>query len=144
MTREEKINALKTLRLKIEPPTDTQLGWLETWIHKEDMEALNSVIQALEQEQCEDAISRQAVDEIKELMTDINGDTVYAVRMSDIRQLPPVNSQPKTGHWILIDKELSRYECSECGEIIRLYENETLEDYPFSHCGAKMEGEKTK
>ena len=84
----------------------------------------------------EDAISRQAVDEIKELMTDINGDTVYAVRMSDIRQLPSVTQKSdnkyrkkakrwknkwlksqKTGHWI----EIAQYsdgnhkiECSEC------------------------------
>lgn len=49
--------------------------------------------EALEQEPCEDAVSRQAFDEIKELMTDINGDTVYAVKMSDIRQLPSVNPQ---------------------------------------------------
>jgi len=55
--------------------------------------------------------------------------------------------EPKTGHWILIDKESSRYKCSECGEVIRLYKkseisklekDETLSDYPFSHCGAKM------
>ena len=75
------------------------------------------VMDALEQEPCDDAnatqhnsnalndveqhtnalegdlISRQAVDEIKELMTDINGDTVYAVRMSDIRQLPSVTQK---------------------------------------------------
>lgn len=45
----------------------------------------------------DDLISRQAVDEIKELMTDINGDTVYAVRMSELRQLPSANPQT-TGH----------------------------------------------
>ena len=39
---------------------------------------------------CEDAVSREAIDECKELMTDIKGETVYAVRMSDIRQLPSV------------------------------------------------------
>jgi hypothetical protein len=42
----------------------------------------------------------EGVEECKELMTDINGNTVYAVRMSDIRQLPPVNPQERTGHWI--------------------------------------------
>ena len=74
-------------------------------------DALDMAIKALKQEpicpsagiDCEDCpayepsgdlISRQAFDEIKELMTDINGDTVYAVRMSDIRQLPSVNPQP--------------------------------------------------
>ena len=44
------------------------------------------------QEPCDDAISREDAEECKELMTDINGDTVYAVRMSDIRQLPSVST----------------------------------------------------
>lgn len=52
---------------------------------------LEKRIKALEQKPCEDAISKTDLEECKELMTDINGDAVYAVRMSDIRQLPPVN-----------------------------------------------------
>lgn len=60
-------------------------------VHKRLEEVCNMAIKALEQNPCNDTISRQAIDEIKELMTDINGDTVYAVRMSDIRQLPSVN-----------------------------------------------------
>ena len=58
----------------------------------------------------DDAISRDDVEECKELMTDINGDTVYAVRMSDIRQLPPVTQ--KSGKWIPVSeppKELGTY-----------------------------------
>ena len=43
---------------------------------------------------CKDAVSREDIEECKELMTDVTGDTVYAVRMSEIRQLPPVNLQP--------------------------------------------------
>ena len=78
--------------------------------HDADLiEALKMAIKALEQEPCEDAVSRQAVDEIKELMTDINGDTVYAVRMSDIRQLLPVTPTRPKGHWI-------DGKCSKCGE----------------------------
>ena len=64
------------------------------------------------QEPSGDLISRQAVDEIKELMTDINGDVIYAVRMSDIRQLPSVKPQEKTGHWQHYEGMLI---CSECG-----------------------------
>ena len=48
---------------------------------------------------CDDLISRQVLDEIKELMTDVNGDTVYAVKMSDIRQLPPINPQEPCEDW---------------------------------------------
>ena len=35
-------------------------------------------------------IDADAVDECEELMTDIKGDTVYAVKMSDIRKMPTV------------------------------------------------------
>ena len=35
-------------------------------------------------------IDADAIDECEELMTDIKGDTVYAVRMSDIREMPTV------------------------------------------------------
>ena len=52
-----------------------------------------------------DAVSREALDECKELMTDINGDTVYVVRMSDIRQLPSVTVQ-QTGEWIPVSERL--------------------------------------
>ncbi len=49
------------------------------------------------------------------------------------------------GEWILIDdvndpsNRLNRYKCSECGRIIRIYDYQTLSDYPFCHCGADMQ-----
>ena len=93
---------------------------------------------SLEQEPCEDAISRQAVDEIKELMTDTNGDTVYAVRMSDIRQLSSVNPQPKTGHWIWELEDWNKWICSECGWSKRTDVHVRL-GYDFCpSCGARM------
>ena len=97
---------------------------------------------------CDDLISRQALDEIKELMTDINGNTVYAVRMSDIRHLPSVNPQePKTGHWILADSQdnvdvengNNRYICSEC-TFSDIHAKSTEVSYCW-HCGARMESE---
>lgn len=73
---------------------------------------------------CDDVVSRQMLDEINELMTDINGDTVYAVKMSDLRQLPSVSitPQPKIGHWI--NAKVGRlfpsndFKCSVCGNIL--------------------------
>ena len=50
MTREEAVETIKVLLLKIEQPTDIQLGWLETWVHKEDIQSLRMAIKALEQE----------------------------------------------------------------------------------------------
>ena len=35
-------------------------------------------------------IDADALDECKELMTDIKGETVYVVRMSDVRSIPTV------------------------------------------------------
>lgn len=97
-------------------------------------------IKILDQEPCDDCISRQVMDEVKELMTDINGHTVYAVKMSDIRQLPPVNPQePKTGHWIDCDNSndysADGYDCSVCG-----VNSEYATSY-CPNCGTKMESE---
>ena len=91
-----------------------------------------------EYEPCEDVIIREDLEECKELMTDINGDTVYAVRMSDIRHLPPVTQ--KSGKWIERSKNIyypfwERYICSEC---------ESVGNRGFKYCpscGAKMESE---
>jgi len=50
--------------------------------------------------------------------------------------LPPVTSQPKTGHWIIIDDcELFMAKCSECGEIV---DSRMVNKYPYCHCGARM------
>lgn len=58
-----------------------------------------------------DAISRQAVLEIVEREQN-KGDA-----LSEIEKLPPVNPQPKTGHWIFIEetKYGIKVKCSECG-----------------------------
>ena len=56
-----------------------------------------------------------------------------------------LNERPQ-GDWILIDDvtdpldHLNRHKCSACGRIIRVYDGQTLSDYPFCHCGADMRG----
>ena len=156
MTREFAINILEQYREK--PTLVNEIETVEeaVWLD----EALDIAIKALEQESCGDLISRQEVGEIKELMTDINGDTVYAVRMSYLRQLPSVNPQPKTGHWITDAKtyyeELNRrglgvdeytpyftddIACSECLAKYSMLDNETQFFKHCPNCGAKMEDE---
>lgn len=49
MTREEVATRIKVLKLKIDPPTNNQLGWLETWVHKEDIQAFDMAIKALQE-----------------------------------------------------------------------------------------------
>lgn len=67
MTKEEAVKRIKTLRLKIDKPTDISLGRLESWIHKGDVEALDMAIKALEQQPSDDCVSReQALKKLKE------------------------------------------------------------------------------
>ena len=56
--------------------------------------------------------------------------------------------KPKTGHWKLkrtfptkiYDEYLNEYKCSKCYREIRCTEGQ-LVNYPYCHCGVKMEGE---
>lgn len=105
-----------------------------------DKEAIALAIKALEQQPCEDAISRQAV---KEQMIK------YGFKAPDMTVtefvedcLPSVTPQPKTGHWINLEETKykgqvlpfwCRYECSECGG----HGEETFNYCP--NCGARME-----
>ena len=100
MTREEAIDRLK----------EAKVG------HKEflSVETLNMAIQALEQEPCGDAISRQAVLEelprqkMRNNFGEVIGEVVY---IDDIRALPPVTPQPKMGRWI---KGTYKDTCDKC------------------------------
>ena len=88
-----------------------------------------------QQEPCEDAISRDDIEECIELMTDINGDIVYAVRMSDIRQLPPVKPQEKTGRWV-VQRRVGFGEWKTC--IIPIEDGFVTNDCHCSMCGEEM------
>ncbi len=100
----------------------------------------------LEQEPCDDAISRQAVlDYIDEMPSDLTADGRRMIRRRTLEEyisdtLPPVTPQPKTGHWILIDKAHEHAHCSECD-----YGNvDLLDGRPHNYCpncGARMESE---
>lgn len=102
-------------------------------------DAKTMAIKALEQEPCEDAISREAVlDLAKKGVLVSNGN--YKSVCKAINELPSVNPQePKTGHWIGIDEEPHEdYECDKCGNIITTWNEPTL-DYKYCFkCGAKM------
>ena len=104
------------------------------------LKAYDVAIKALEQQTCEDAVSRQAV--LEQINCWIgSGEYVYTSATDylkrRIQDIPPVNPQPKTGHWI--DREVydaDRWKCSECGR---------TEPYKENYCpncgsynGAKM------
>ena len=103
-----------------------------------DFEALEMAIKALSQEPSGDAISRQAVKDC------IDGYSQMIIRPNELKEyidrLPPVNPQPKTGHWIYICNSavngLKIVKCSECGK--RTYGRGNY----CPNCGCKMEVEK--
>ena len=87
-----------------------------------EREALDMAIKVLEQEPCEDAISRQAVVD-------------YNNFLNELRKLPSVQPKVKTGHWIQISSH-SIYECSECGQTVMTSD---ICAYEFCHgCGLRM------
>ena len=133
------INDLKAHSTKTDRPTFKMLE-----------EVKDKVIKALEQRPCEDCISRQAVlDMATTIQTDdfSGNEIIEVVDVDDIKALPSVTPTRPTGKWILkrtfptkmYDEYLNEYECSECHRGIRCTDAQ-LVNYPYCHCGARMEG----
>ena len=109
-----------------------------------------------------DTISRQqAIDALKTDMASldhiIKGMSAYDVRLDayvsqrnqvncdidTISNLPTAQPERKTGHWIAITSWNNTYKCSVCGRLlvnITDGKNKVAKNYPYCHCGAKMEG----
>ncbi len=102
-------------------------------------------IKALEQQPCEDCISREAVKKLKKyrLNYDTNSTipkTGIFVKIADIEELPPVTPQPKMGQWIYTGDYITdgMLKCSECG-----FEHDVSERFSYCpNCGKKMEVKK--
>ena len=159
MTKKEAIKKLKDI---LEEATETDDS--VCYVTSDDADALNMAIKALEQEPCEDAISRQAVDTlVDELARAISDERCYMSRgrdtstiIRDIRHLPPVKPQvicpshgidcedcpaynPKTtGHWIWELEDWNKWTCSECGFSKRTDIHVKLDDKFCPNCGARM------
>lgn len=88
------------------------------------------------QEPREDTISRQAVlDLAKKGILVSNGN--YKSVCKAIYELPSVNPQEKTGHWIWRTEDI--YRCSECGNDIRVKEVMNVPQYVCCPmCEARM------
>jgi len=106
------------------------------------MDALNMAIKALEQEPCDDCISRQAVlDGLASIAkvkarSDAQKSLMGRV-MFFVEHLSSVTPKEKTAAWVPTDEEPHEvYECNACGWL--LY-NEDRADFKYCpNCGAKM------
>ena len=59
-----------------------------------------------------------------------------------IKSLPSAQSERIKGHWIAITSWNNTYKCSVCGRLlvnITDGKNKVAKNYPYCHCGAKME-----
>ena len=95
--------------------------------------ALIDGIDTLDQEMCEDCISREEAIRLAE-QGQIQG---YEWQFKKLCTLPSVTSQPKIGHWISLDDFRGKYNdngfmCSECGE------HSDFEENFCSNCGCRM------
>ena len=97
--------------------------------------AICNNLKILEQESCEDVISRQAV--LNAITANCIWENEYNLTSSRIKKavesLPPVNPQSKMGHWIDTDNYYQRWKCSECN----CHTRDTQPPY-CPNCGAKM------
>ena len=87
-------------------------------VRKRLEEICDIAVKVLEQEPCEDAISRQEVLSMQYRIDDsVTLSTRDVVNVDDIEDLPPVTPQPRTGHWVEenINEWSRKVFCSECG-----------------------------
>ena len=82
----------------------------------EQKEALDMAIKALEQQPCEDAVSREAVLAIAgDSCLDLDNYEDTKAFCDEIKELPSVAHTQKLGRWIFVDKAHEHARCSECG-----------------------------
>lgn len=136
MTRKEAIEKIKMILAECAEDEDAVC-----YVTFDDADALDMAIKALEQETCEDCVSRKAMlDAITEIDDNINMD-IYTNEVREIiGDLPSVTPVRKKGHWIFVDKAHEHAHCSECGYgNVDLFNGKPHNYCP--NCGAKMDEE---
>ena len=113
MTRDEAIKGLTSL-------VEVRRKYVGMQTMKDEIECLEMAIKTLEQEPCDDAISRQAVlnildDVVKDYIKENDFDKAQGVAWVKVQKLPPVTPKPKIGRWIDKDGISDFMYCSNCG-----------------------------
>ena len=140
MTREEAIDVLITHKKILIDNVTSELD-------ENDIEALDIAIKALDQEPCEDAISRKATvkrlckiaDYMNEKRNGLGSPYVMAALFiqDNKDEFPSVQTKPKTGKW-LTQKGIFEIVCSAC---MKGYHYHPKEFNFCPNCGADMRGE---
>lgn len=94
MTNEETVKSLKTLRQSINGVFD--------YNSRKQCAALDMAIKVLEQQPCDDCVSRKYIEPIVEELENIciNGDEYILSLLSKIKNAPPVTPTRPKGKWI--------------------------------------------
>ena len=91
-------------------------GCLTDYFPMEDYGEVEEIIKALEQQPCEDAISREAVLAIAgDSCLDLDNHEDTKAFCDEIKKLPSVVHTQKTGRWMFVDNAHEHARCSECG-----------------------------
>ena len=130
MTREEKQKAIDALKISAPLMVTTQEEF------NDYRKTLHMIMDWLEQEPCEDVVSRQAV---KEQMIKYGFHAPDMTVTEFVEDLLSVSTE-KTGYWIKIEPyplQMHDYECSEC-----LHETDDNTEKYCSECGCRIVGVK--
>ena len=96
-----------------------------------------------------DLISRQQAIDGKISIQRANGVEIYtdeAVLVEHLKNVPAADVAPVVhGRWLPIVSYNNTYKCSECGRLLVDITDGlkmVAKQYPYCHCGAKMDGER--
>ena len=133
MTNEEAIKNIKELLrwyLKEEPMSET--------VYKR--EAVEMAIKALEQQPCEDCVSREeALLALTGMDLPTDRDKLIALFTERIQHLPPVTPQRPKGKWIMNSDYPDRLICDKCNAQFDVWHWESKQMHYCPNCGAEME-----
>jgi hypothetical protein len=98
--------------------------------------AFDMAIKALEQQTCEDAVSRAAVLDI--FADNADATRPYSKTWEEVKALPSVNPQPKTGKWIdIMVGDMPAQACDQCNTFYPLAYTGGGHKY-CPNCGCRM------
>ena len=113
-------------------------------LYRGDSKAIKEAVKTLEQEPCDDAVSRKDIyfKLTNGAYPNENIEQFIGRLVKELKALQTVTPEPKTGHWIFdyVSADGHRvYHCSECGCYLKPKHSEPLETFKYcSLCGAWM------